>query len=177
MNRKIRSKTENQKEQTGLERAKPPGKPFQPGEDPRRHMAGRKCKSAIEFSKDFNRALAGAGDPAALAALLWKRAMAGHAWAVDTILDRLLGKQAATAIVQQDDPAIYRFLYKDGTPVYPHPEFPKDPDKAGVICVGPAAWIDGLEKRGYREISELEKRKRLLEHSKDKGEDHDPGKN
>ncbi len=90
-----------------------PGKPFQRGDDSRRHLAGRKCKDAIAFSQDFNRALAEGGDPSALAALLWRRALAGHAWAIEILLDRLLGKLSTTTFIPQGPPTVFRIVYAD----------------------------------------------------------------
>lgn len=87
------------------------GRPFQPGEDSRRHMNGRKCADAIAFSQDFNRALAEGGDPRALAALIWKRAMKGESYAIDVVLDRLLGPVTRAALIS-NAPTIYRIDYK-----------------------------------------------------------------
>jgi len=130
---------------------KPPGKPFKPGSDPRRHMAGRKCKDAIAFGQEFNRALAGGGDPTALAALLWRRALAGRPWAIELILDRLLGKLSTMTILPQGPPTIYRIVYAE--------------DPKGPANTDPAV---------LREQERQEHLGRLIEQ---KGKDHDPSKN
>lgn len=88
-----------------------PGRPgtFQKGEDPRRHKGGAKTKEAQSFAVLFANALASGGDPKALASVLWDKAMKGQPWAVEMIMDRLLGK-----VTQPTDNAhevIYRVIY------------------------------------------------------------------
>ena len=64
---------------------------FKPGADPRRNPGGR-CKEALSFGHRFSTALAQGGDPKALADLLWDKALKGQSWAIDIVLDRLIGK-------------------------------------------------------------------------------------
>jgi hypothetical protein len=85
------------------------GKPFKPGPDPRRHMSGRKCKDAITFTAEYTRALTEGGDPVEIAALLWKKALAGQPWAIEMIIDRLCGKLPATVL--QTAP-IFKIIYE-----------------------------------------------------------------
>lgn len=107
------------------------GRPFQPGEDSRRHMNGRKCADAIAFSQEFNRALAEGGDPRALAALIWKRAMKGQPYALDVILDRLLGP-VTKALAVSTLPVLYSIRYEP------------DPEADAFLNVSPRA-IQGRE--------------------------------
>lgn len=100
------------------------GRPFQPGDDPRRHMSGRKCADAIAFAQEFNRALAEGGDPRALASLIWKRAMKGQPYAIDVILDRLLGPVTKMAVIS-NQPILFSVRYepdKDPNSGKPNPE-------------------------------------------------------
>jgi hypothetical protein len=90
------------------------GRPFKPGSDPRRHLAGRKCRDAIAFSQEFSRVLAERGDPVALAALLWRRALAGRPWAIEIILDRLMGKPTMAVKVSPPLPST-NIVYSDGS--------------------------------------------------------------
>jgi len=70
----------------------PKGRPFQKGDDPRRNKQGARSKEAQSFAERFANALASGGDPKALAALLWEKALKGQPWAVEILLDRLIGK-------------------------------------------------------------------------------------
>jgi len=169
----------NKKRQNEHPKKKPPGKPFQPGDDPRRNKEGSRCKDAVAFGREFNKSLAGAGDPAALAALLWKRALAGHAWAVGLILDRLMGKQASVAIVPQGEPTVSRFVYADGTSVHPRPGFPHDKDKAGMFYLGPESKMKelGLVEVDVRAEQEAARQRLRIELSKKPGGENDPSKN
>jgi hypothetical protein len=81
------------------------GKPFKAGPDPRRHLAGRKCRDALAFGQEFSRVLAEGGDPKALAELLWKRALAGRPWAIEIILDRLMGKPSLAVKLEPPAPS------------------------------------------------------------------------
>ena len=67
------------------------GRPFQKGDDPRRNK-GAKSQEAQSFAVNFANALATGGDPKALSALLWEKALRGQPWAVEILLDRLIGK-------------------------------------------------------------------------------------
>ena len=67
---------------------------FKKGEDPRRNKHGQKSKAAVEFGAAFAKALAEQGSPDKLAKMLWEKALYGQSWAVDIILDRLVGKVA-----------------------------------------------------------------------------------
>ena len=105
------------------------GRPFQPGDDPRRHMSGRKCADAIAFSQAFTRALADGGNPEALARLIWKRAMKGNPYAIDVVLDRLIGPVNKAAIVS-NQPIFFSIRYEpdpgpDAAPMPREPEHSK----------------------------------------------------
>ena len=67
-------------------------KPFQKGKDSRRNPTGALCKEAAAFSMKFRNALAKKGNPDELAEILWKYAKQGRPWAIDIILERLMGK-------------------------------------------------------------------------------------
>jgi len=67
-------------------------KPFKKGEDSRRNPTGALCKEAAAFSMKFRNALAKKGKPDELADVLWKHAKNGRPWAIDIILERLMGK-------------------------------------------------------------------------------------
>ena len=92
------------------------GRPFQPGDDPRRHMSGRKCADAIAFSQAFARALAEGGDPKALAENIWKSAMKGNPFSIDVILDRLIGPVNKAAVLEEL-PRVFVITHMDGPPL------------------------------------------------------------
>ncbi len=69
------------------------GRPFQVGEDPRRHKFGRKSLCRAAFIARLNNALTGGeGPPEELAQVLWKHARAGRPWAISELLDRICGR-------------------------------------------------------------------------------------
>jgi len=72
------------------------GPPFEPGEDPRRHMKGRKSKATIAIGVALKAALANERERdenfRKLARVIWALALKGAPWAVDLIFDRLVGK-------------------------------------------------------------------------------------
>jgi hypothetical protein len=70
----------------------PKGRPFQKGDDPRRNKQGARSKEAQSFAERFANSLASGGDPKDLAAILWEKALKGQPWAVEVLLDRLIGK-------------------------------------------------------------------------------------
>jgi hypothetical protein len=79
------------------------GKPFMPGEDPRRHKLGRVSLDRAAFSAKVSNYLCnGTGSPKDLARILWKYALKGEAWAVSELLDRICGKVAQA--VQLEEP-------------------------------------------------------------------------
>ena len=67
-------------------------KPFKKGADSRRNPTGALSKEAAAFSMKFRNALAKKGNPDELAEILWKHAKNGRPWAIDVILERLMGK-------------------------------------------------------------------------------------
>ncbi len=88
-----------------------PGKPFQKGEDPRRHKFGRESLDRAAFSAKLNNFLCnGIGDPKELAQILWGYARRGQAWAVSEILDRICGR-VPQALQIEPVPGIYRIVY------------------------------------------------------------------
>ena len=89
------------------------GKPFMPGPDPRRHRLGRASLDRAAFSAKLNNFLCnGIGDPEALARILWKYAMAGQAWAVTELLNRICGK-VAQAVQLEESVRKFIIMYAD----------------------------------------------------------------
>ena len=85
------------------------GKPFKLGEDPRRHKLGRVSLDRAAAAAKINNLLCnGTGDPAELAAVLWKHALKGEAWAVSELLDRICGKVALA--IQLEKPIVQGFV-------------------------------------------------------------------
>ncbi len=80
-------------------------RPFKKGDDPRRNKNGARCKEAAIFGEMFVNALAKGGDPKDLAKVLWKYAKAGRPWAIEMILDRLVGK------VEQPVTGLFKFEF------------------------------------------------------------------
>ena len=70
------------------------GKPgrFKKGDDPRRNKRGARSKEAQSFAERFANALAKGGEPQDLSEMLWEKALKGQSWAVEILLDRLIGK-------------------------------------------------------------------------------------
>jgi hypothetical protein len=68
-------------------------KPFKKGPDPRRNPTGGVCKERAAWEQKFRNALAEKADPCKLAQVLVDAAMrAKRPWAIEIILDRLIGK-------------------------------------------------------------------------------------
>lgn len=82
---------------------------FQKGSDPRRSLTGGKTVEAHSFGRLFVNALATKGDPAKLAEVLWEKAMKGQPWAVEMVLDRLLGKVSQP--IEGAHEVIYKVIY------------------------------------------------------------------
>lgn len=99
------------------------GKPFKKGADSRRHKLGRMSLDRAAFATAFNNSLCAAGNPKELAEILWKRARAGHAWAVLELLERTCGKviQAVQAGDEKSEtPVLHAFWGdKDKPPALP----------------------------------------------------------
>lgn len=91
----------------------PAGKPFTSGNDPRRWTKGSRCKSASEFTAAFNHALAEGGDPVQLAAILWAAALKGKPWAIEIILDRLIGKVTLPMTYRQQEPGPVQLIWPE----------------------------------------------------------------
>lgn len=85
---------------------------FKKGDDPRRHMGGAKTTEAQSFAVNFANALASGGDPKALADLLWDKAMKGQQWAIDIVLDRLIGKPKDN----EGEPREFKIVYGEEQP-------------------------------------------------------------
>lgn len=68
-----------------------PGRPFKKG-DPRINKHGPKSRDAQVFAVLFGNALANGGDPAELSKILWDKAKHGQPWAIEMLLDRIIGK-------------------------------------------------------------------------------------
>lgn len=84
-------------------------KPFKKGEDSRRNPTGALCKEAAAFSMKFRNALAKKGKPDELAEVLWKYAKMGRPWAIDIILERLMGKVTQPIGGDIDHPLVFKF--------------------------------------------------------------------
>ena len=69
-------------------------KPFKKGDDPRRDKGGNKNKEAQAFSILFRNALAKKMKPEELADIIITEAKRRRPWAIDIILERLMGKVA-----------------------------------------------------------------------------------
>ena len=69
-----------------------PGVPFHKGDDPRRGKNGALCAERAAFATKFANALATQGKPEELAKVLWDAARSKRPWAIEMILDRLMGK-------------------------------------------------------------------------------------
>lgn len=81
---------------------------FQKGADPRRHKDGSKSRAAVEFSKNLRQLLVKEGEEVKkgqvgeqtvrlknvewLVKSVWRKAIAGEAWAVTFIAERVEGK-------------------------------------------------------------------------------------
>ncbi len=93
---------------TGRKRAMPVGRPFRKGDDPRRNR-GTGTSEAKSFGIRFNNALASGGDPKDLSDILWEKAKRGQPWAIEIILDRLIGKPKEN----EGQPKAFIVLYAD----------------------------------------------------------------
>ena len=87
------------------------GRPFQKGDDPRRCKGGR-SKEAQSFGLRFGNALATGGDPKEIADVLWEKARRGQPWAIEILLDRLIGKPKDN----EGQPKAFIVVYADEKP-------------------------------------------------------------
>ena len=67
-------------------------RPFKKGPDSRRNPNGRVCKERAAWEQVFRNALAKKADPDKLAQVLVDAAMSKRPWAIEIVLDRLMGK-------------------------------------------------------------------------------------
>jgi len=84
-------------------------KPFKKGADPKRNTGGNKNKEAQAFSILFRNALAKKMSPDELAELLVANAKKNKPWAIEEILDRLIGK--VTQPISGDVNTVFRVIY------------------------------------------------------------------
>ena len=82
---------------------------FKKGDDPRRNRNGQKSKAAVAFGASFSRALAEHGSAEELAEILWSEARRKRPWAVEMIMERLMGK--VTQPVDSDANVLFRIIY------------------------------------------------------------------
>ena len=94
---------------------KPRGVPFQKGEDPRRHLAGRKSKAALSFKADMRRLIEERTDAEQIYNVLLRKAKAGVQWAVQELLDRGLGKPMQSVETKDLSGTTYRIVYAHET--------------------------------------------------------------
>ena len=91
-------------------------KPFKKGEDKRRNTtSGPLKKEAIAFAIKFKNALVEHGNPNELAEILWNEARKKKPWAIEMILDRMMGKSTQPIEHKTPIPVILsdKFLPKD----------------------------------------------------------------
>lgn len=69
------------------------GRPFVKGDTRINKNQGPLCREAAQFAIAFKNALAKGGKPEMLAKILWDKALAGRPWAIEMLLDRLIGKE------------------------------------------------------------------------------------
>ena len=82
---------------------------FKPGDDPRRNKAGNLNKEAQSWEIRFRNALARKLSPEKAAGILFTAYKRGHAWAVDEVNSRLMGKVSQP--IQADQNVVFRIIY------------------------------------------------------------------
>ena len=82
---------------------------FKKGADPRRHTNGRKSKDAVAFGAAFSNALATKGKPEELAKILWEEARRKKPWAIEMVMERLMGK--VTQPIDANENVVFRVIY------------------------------------------------------------------
>jgi len=92
-------------------KAKPRGKPFSKGADPRRGKSGSIPKAKASFKADMRRLIEEKTDAEAIYRVLVSKARAGVQWAIQELLDRGLGKP--TQIVEEKRDAVVRFVFPE----------------------------------------------------------------
>jgi len=89
-------------------------KPFKKGPDPRRNPTGGVCKERAAWEQKFRNALAEKTDPLKLAQVLADAAMrAKRPWAIEIILDRLIGKVAQPVGLSGEVKVPIRLIYEN----------------------------------------------------------------
>jgi hypothetical protein len=83
-------------------------KPFKKGDDPRRNK-GCRSKEAVSFAQRFANSLATGGTPEELSTILWTEAKRRRPWAIEMIMDRLIGKPKEN----ENQPVKFVITYQD----------------------------------------------------------------
>ena len=91
---------------SGSPSAKPAGKPFAKGHDPRRNPTGGVCKERAAWGQAFLNALAKKLPPDAVADILVEQVKRGRPWAIEVYLDRVMGKVVQPISGGDDDGAL-----------------------------------------------------------------------
>lgn len=84
-------------------------KPFKKGSDSRRNPTGALCKEAAAFSMKFRNALAKKITPDELADIIIDAANRRRPWAIDIILERLIGKVTQPITGEMDHNLFFDF--------------------------------------------------------------------
>lgn len=82
---------------------------FKKGDDPRRNKTGCRSREATSFAERFANALAEGGSPKEISDILWEKARKGQPWALEIVLDRLIGKPKEN----EGQPTVFKIVYGD----------------------------------------------------------------
>ena len=90
-------------------KGKPRGKPFKGKDDPRIWKGGARSQDAQSFALRFMNALSTGGDPKDISDILWAEAKRRRPWAIEMLIDRLIGKPREN----EGQPVNYIITYED----------------------------------------------------------------